>query len=97
MYLVTGGYFLEEDANVIYLDSTEIMVEEQMGWELLQKHPLPHPMKDLRGISIQNKIFMIGKNVLRLSTQILPYKDFASILIHKFRLSCRKPILLNIS
>ena len=94
---MTGGYFLEEYANVIYLDSTEIMVAEQMGWELLQKHPLPHPMKDLRGISIQNKIFMIGKNVLRLSTQILPYKDFASILIHKFRLSCRKPTLLNIS
>ena len=60
---MTGGYFLEEDANVIYLDSTEIMVEEQMGWELLQKHPLPHPMKDLRGISIKNKIFMIGKIV----------------------------------
>ena len=60
---MTGGYFLEEDANIIYLDSTEIMVEEQMGWELLQKHPLPHPMKDLRGISIKNKIFMIGKIV----------------------------------
>ena len=90
MYLVTGG-----SSNML-LDSTEIMVEEKTGWEILEKHPLPHPMKDLRGISIQNKIFMIGKNVLRLSTQILPYKDFSSILIH-FKLSCRKPILLNIS
>ena len=65
---MTGGYFLQDDVNVIYLDSTEIMAEEQMGWELLQEHPLPHPIYDLRGISIQNKIFMIGKNVLRFNT-----------------------------
>ena len=94
---MAGGYHLDDDAQVVRLNSTEIMVEEEIGWVLIQKHPLPHPMKDLRGISIQNKIFMIGRNVLRLSTQILPYKDFASILIHKFRLSCRKPTLLNIS
>ena len=37
------------------------MVEEKTGWEVLEKHPLPHPMKDLRGVSIENKIFMIGK------------------------------------
>ena len=65
---MTGGYFLQDNVNFIYLDSTEIMAEEQMGWELLQEHPLPHPIKDLRGISIQNKIFMIGKNVLRFNT-----------------------------
>ena len=93
---MTGGYFLEEDANIIYLDSTEIMAEEQMGWVLIQEHPLPHPMKDLRGISIQNKVFMIGKNVLCLSTQILPIMT-AFILIHKFRPSCMKPILPIIS
>ena len=80
---MAGGSHLEEDANIIYFDSTEIMAEEQMGWELLQEHPLPHPIKDLRGISIQNKIFMIGKNVLRLSTQILPRNDFAFLIIHK--------------
>ena len=72
---MTGGYFLQDDVNVIYLDSTEIMVEEEIGWVLIQEHALPHPMKDLRGISIQNKVFMIGKNVLCLSTQILPYND----------------------
>ena len=57
MYLVTGG-----SSNRL-IDSTEIMVEEKTGWEILEKHPLPHPMKDLRGISIKNKIFMIGKIV----------------------------------
>ena len=62
MYLVTGGTaFQVENNNVIYRDSTEIMVEEKAGWEVLEKHPLPHPMKDLRGVSIENKIFMIGK------------------------------------
>ena len=87
---MTGGYFLQDNVNIIYLDSTEIMVEEQMGWELLQEHPLPHPIKDLRGISIQNKIFMIGKNVLCLSTQILPRNDFTFLTIHKSRQSCIK-------
>ena len=64
MYLVAGGYFYQDNANVVFHDSTEIMVKEKIGWVLLQKHPLPHPMIDLRGISIQNKIFMIGKNLL---------------------------------
>ena len=93
---MTGGYFLQDNVNLIYLDSTEIMVEEEIGWVLIQEHPLPHPMKDLRGISIQNKVFMIGKNVLCLSTQILPIMT-AFILIHKFRPSCMKPILPIIS
>ena len=62
MYLVTGGSSYIENNFVIH-DSTEIMVEEKTGWEVLEKHPLPHPMKDLRGISIKNKIFMIGKIV----------------------------------
>ena len=64
MYLVTGGtafQVVNDNNNVIYRDSTEIMVEEKTGWEVLEKHPLPHPMKDLRGVSIENKIFMIGK------------------------------------
>ena len=61
---MAGGSHLEEDADIIYFDSTEIMAEEQMGWVLIQEHPLQHQMRDLRGISIQNKIFMIGKNVL---------------------------------
>ena len=61
---MAGGSHLEEDANIIYFDSTEIMAEEQMGWVFIQEHPLQHQMRDLRGISIQNKIFMIGKNVL---------------------------------
>ena len=65
---MAGGSHLEEDANIIYFDSTEIMAEEQMGWVLIQEHPLQHQMRDLRGISIQNKIFMIGKNVLRFNT-----------------------------
>ena len=60
---MAGGYHLVDDAQVV-LNSTEIMVEEDIGWVLIQEHPLPHPMNDLRGISIQNKIFMIGKNVL---------------------------------
>ena len=72
---MAGGYHLDDDAQVVRLNSTEIMVEEEIGWVLIQEHPLPHPMKDLRGISIQNKVFMIGKNVLCLSTQILPYND----------------------
>ena len=64
MYLVTGGsafQVVNDNKHVIYRDSTEIMVEEKTGWEVLEKHPLPHPMKDLRGVSIENKIFMIGK------------------------------------
>ena len=93
---MAGGYFYQDNANVVFLDSTEIMVKEKIGWEVLQKHPLPHPMKDLRGISIQNKVFMIGKNVLCLSTQILPIMT-AFILIHKFTPSCMKPILPIIS
>ena len=93
---MAGGYHLDDDAQVVRLNSTEIMVEEEIGWVLIQEHPLPHPMKDLRGISIQNKVFMIGKNVLCLSTQILPIMT-AFILIHKFRPSCMKPILPIIS
>ena len=81
---MAGGYHLDDDAQVVRLNSTEIMVEEDIGWVLIQEHPLPHPMNDLRGISIQNKVFMIGKNVLCLSTQILPIMT-AFILIHKFR------------
>ena len=92
MYLVAGGYFYQDNANIVFLDSTEIMVKEKIGWKLLQKHPLPHPMKDLRGISLQNKIFMIGKNLLCISTQILPNNDFAFLLIHKLRQSCMKPL-----
>ena len=62
---MAGGYFYQDNANVVFHDSTEIMVKEKIGWVLLQKHPLPHPMIDLRGISMQNKIFMIGKNVFQ--------------------------------
>ena len=64
MYLVTGGtafQVVNDNNNIIYRDSTEIMVEEKSGWEVIEKHPLPHPLKDLRGVSIENKIFMIGK------------------------------------
>ena len=64
MYLVTGGtafQVVDDNNNIIYRDSTEIMVEEKSGWEVIEKHPLPHPLKDLRGVSIENKIFMIGK------------------------------------
>ena len=86
---MAGGYFYQDNANVVFHDSTEIMVKEKIGWVLLQKHPLPHPMIDLRGISMQNKIFMIGKNLLCISTQILPCNDFA---FHKFRQSCMKPL-----
>ena len=60
---MAGGYFVQDDNAVIH-DSTEIMTNEKTGWKILQKHPLPHPMRDLGGISIQNKIFMIGKNLL---------------------------------
>ena len=67
---MAGGYFVQDDNAVIH-DSTEIMTNEKTGWKILQKHPLPHPMRDLGGISIQNKIFMIGKNLLYLSMQIL--------------------------
>ena len=60
---MAGGYFVQDD-NVVIRDSTEIMAKEKTGWKILQNHPLPHPIRDLRGISIQNKIFMIGKNLL---------------------------------
>ena len=62
VYLVTGGYFLNMEIykDVIYLDSTEVLMKDAMSWRVITKYTLPQPMAWIGGISFQNKIFMIG-------------------------------------
>ena len=59
---MTGGYLFSFNDDA-YLDSTEIFVNEKVGWISNKKYSLPHPMRYLSGISINNKIFMIGKKL----------------------------------
>ena len=59
VYLVTGGYIFSQDASV-YTDTTEIMIAEETGWNIIQDHPLPYKMSMGRSISINNKVFLIG-------------------------------------
>ena len=46
---------------VTYLDTTETMVSEENGWKIIQKSSLPRPMAYFQGISMQNKIIMLGR------------------------------------
>jgi len=54
VYLVTGGYLIYE-----YLDSTELLIKGDESWIISEKK-LPTGRFGLVGISINNKIFMIG-------------------------------------
>ena len=59
VYLVTGGYFLSGDSQTMkFRDSTEILIKDAIGWNVI--NVLPQPMAMIGGISFQNKIFMIG-------------------------------------
>ena len=53
VYLVTGGWIGE------HLDSTELLIEGATSWIISEKK-LPTERFDLVGISINNRIFMIG-------------------------------------
>ena len=53
MYLVTGGY--NGNGNII---STEIMSDSGLNWYYVGN--LPRPTHALRGISVNNKIFVTG-------------------------------------
>ena len=58
---MTGGILFSNSARATtYLDSTETMVSEENGWKIIEKNLLPHPLAFLQGVSIQNKILMIG-------------------------------------
>ena len=71
VYLVTGGILFSNRARATtYLDSTETMVSEENGWKIIQKSSLPRPMAYFQGISMQNKIIMLGR-VHLMSTSFL--------------------------
>ena len=58
---MTGGILFSNSARAnTYLDSTETMVSEENGWKIIEKNFLPHPLAFVQGVSIQNKILMIG-------------------------------------
>ena len=58
---MTGGsrFDFDHDA-IVYIDTTEIMVSEETGWNIIQEASLPHSMSMSGSISINNKIFLIG-------------------------------------
>ena len=59
---MTGGILFSNSARAnTYLDSTETMVSEEDGWRIIQKSSLPRPMAYFQGISMQNKIIMLGR------------------------------------
>ena len=62
VYLVTGGYTKLELHLGRTLASTELMVEDSRGQATLwtEAGPLPSPRQALRGVSLNNNIFMTG-------------------------------------
>ena len=62
VYLVTGGYTKLELHVGRTLASTELMVEDSQGQATLwtEAGPLPSPRQALRGVSLNNNIFMTG-------------------------------------
>ena len=54
--LVTGGIDGRE-----YISSTEIQVTRTKAWEI--KEPYPHSVSQLTGATINNIIFMTGKDM----------------------------------
>ena len=62
VYLVTGGYTKLELHVDRTLASTELMVEDSQGQATLwtEAGALPSPRQALRGVSLNNNIFMTG-------------------------------------
>ena len=62
VYLVTGGYTKLELHVGRTLASTELMVEDSQGQATLwtEAGSLPSPRQALRGVSLNNNIFMTG-------------------------------------
>ena len=59
MYLVAGGFYVDDDFVSNYLDSTEIYTDGGSSW--VDAEPLPQGAIGLQGVSVDNKIFMTGK------------------------------------
>ena len=61
--MVTGGA-MEVDGRDIYLDSTEMLVLEDTEWRTLPSARLPSPRCDLVAATLDNKVFIFGKNIV---------------------------------
>ena len=59
--LVTGG-LLYSGGDYTYLDSTEILEDNTDTWKMTA--PLPSARYGLRAASVDNTIFVFGKNIL---------------------------------
>ena len=60
MYLVAGGFYVDENYVRTYLASTEILTNGGSRW--MDVEPLPSGAIGLQGVSVDNKIFMTGKS-----------------------------------
>ena len=60
MYLVAGGFYVDENYVRTYLASTEILTNGGSRW--MDVDPLPSGAIGLQGVSVDNKIFMTGKS-----------------------------------
>ena len=58
MYLVTGGV----DGSNDFLSSTETLVDGELIWSEVGQ--LPEAMRGLRGVSLNNNIFMLLHQIL---------------------------------
>ena len=60
VYLVAGGFYVDENYVRTYLASTEILTNGGSRW--MDVEPLPSGAIGLQGVSVDNKIFMTGKS-----------------------------------
>jgi len=58
VYLVAGGFYVDENYVRTYLASTEILTNGGSRW--MDVEPLPSGAIGLQGVSVDNKIFMTG-------------------------------------
>ena len=62
--MVTGGANNPNGAGEIKLDSTEMLVLEDTEWRTLPSARLPSPRCDLVAATLDNKVFIFGKNIV---------------------------------
>ena len=61
--MVTGG-LIQPNGTDIYLDSTEMLVLEDTEWRTLPTARLPSPRWHFVAATLDNKVFIFGKNIL---------------------------------
>ena len=61
--MVTGGV-IQPNGTYINLDSTETLVLEDTEWRTLPTARLPSPRYYLEAATLDNKVFIFGKNIL---------------------------------